>query len=466
MKLKILSLVMRVPEAEFFAMAARYLSAYDLQMEFVAGHESACDIFRKSGIKCYDIHEKARQLNNVTDICLKDVRDIQNKFKIDNVRNLYMREKLHLRRLNEDKMLKKALVYLKIMDEILEESAPDVVLQETGDFVAPISLYYAARAKNINHIFIEPAMLPKRIAFVLDGLYADIPSEILKSSSSDIELDSADRYMQNYLNNKTVRIPTKDEVFFKDMGLRKILNVNNCRKLSRKLFHKYIVRKSEEYNAIGWHCIWHLVRAVRRKLLSRFYITKLPKRPCVYFPLHVLLDFQLTTRCPEYLDQLSLVEYLSGCLPYGYSLLIKEHPASIGTHSYLRIRKILKYNKHVHIVHPRINSYDIIKNSECIITINSKVGVEAIVQQKPVITLGPTFYRGKGLTIDVDHLKCLPKAINKALGSGKLDTEEIKRFLAKVYKWSWPGELFDNSPENVEQFSKSLLAFIKESNIC
>jgi len=465
MKFKILSLVMRIPEAEFFAMAAKYLSAYDLQMEFVAGHESACDIFRKSGTKYYNIHEKVRQVNNMMDISLKDIKDIQKKFKIDNIRSLYMREKLHHRQLNEDKMLKKVLVYLKIMDEILEESEPDVVVQETGNFVAPISLYYAARAKNINHIFIEPAMFPKRSTFVLNDFYADIPSEILKSSSSEVELNFANRYMRDYLDNKAVRIPVKDEIFFKDMGFGKILTIKNFKKLSRKLFHKYIARKSEEYSAIGWHCTWHVVRVVRRKLFSGFYITQLPKKPCIYFPLHLFLDLQLTTRCPEYLDQLSLVEYISRCLPYGYSLLIKEHPASIGAYSYLRIKKILNHNSHVHIVHPRINSYDVIENSECVITVNSKVGVEAIVQQKPVITLGPTFYRGKGLTVDVNHLKCLPEAINKALGYAKLDSEEIKKNLAKVYKWSWQGELFDNSSQNIKEFSESLLGFIKENNI-
>lgn len=213
--------------------------------------------------------------------------------------------------------------------------------------------------------------------------------------------------------------------------MKKILTIKNFKKLSRKLFHKYIARKSEEYSAIGWHCTWNVVRVVQRKLFSGFYITQLPKEPCIYFPLHVLLDIQLTTRCPEYLDQLSLVEYISRCLPYGYSLLIKEHPASIGAYSYLRIKKILNHNSHVHIVHPRINSYDVIENSECVITINSKVGVEAIVQQKPVITLGPTFYRGKGLTVDLNHLKCLPEAINKALGYAKLDSEEIKKNLSK-----------------------------------
>jgi hypothetical protein len=466
MKLKILSLIMRIQEAEFLVLIAKHLETYDVQMEFVAGHESACDVFRKSGLKYYNIHEMSRQTGNITGCSSKHIKDIQNKFKIDNIRDLYMREKLHLRQLNEDKMLQKTLVYLKIMDEIVEECNPDIVVQETGDFVAPICLYYAAKARNVNHIFIEPAMFPKRIAFVLNSLYADIPPEIMKSQSSEVELNLANEYMQKYIDNKTVRIPVKDKIFFKDMSFRKIVTANNFRRLSRKLFHKYIARESEEYNAIGWHCMWHIIRVIRRKLLNRFYIAELPDKPYIYFPLHVLLDLQLTTRCPEYLDQLALVEYISRCLPYGYSLLIKEHPASIGAYSYRRIKKILDQGNHVQIVHPGMNSYDIVENSECVITINSKVGVEAIVQQKPVVTLGPAFYRDKGLTIDVNNLRCLPKAIRKALDSGKLDPKKVGEFLAKVHKWSWPGELFDNSSENIEQFSESLLGVIKKNNVC
>ena len=37
----------------------------------------------------------------------------------------------------------------------------------------------------------------------------------------------------------------------------------------------------------------------------------------------------------------------------------------------------------------------LLKNSACVVTINSKVGFEAIMQGKPVVVLGKTFYRGR-----------------------------------------------------------------------
>ncbi len=465
MKLKILSLVMRVPEADFFARVAQCLSARGWQMEFIAGHESACDVFEKHGLRYYNIHERARRAANDsdTDANVENGTEAQRRFKIGNIRDIYLREKLHFGRFDEQKMLKKTLVYLKVADQILTESNPDVVVQETGDFVAPHCLYLAARAKNIYHVFIEPGMFPNTMVFALNSYFAGIPAEISSAPRCNEELFFAAKFMQDYRKSKPTRVPTKDRVFFKDMNLRAVVGFSNFRKLARKLFHKYVAGKSEEYDAIARHCMSHLLRVFRRKRLSRFYVAELPDQPFLYFPLHVPLDLQLTTRCREYLDQLSLIEYISTCLPCGYLLLTKEHPASIGGYSFSRIKNILKRNAHVRLAHPSLNSYDIIERSRSVITINSKVGIEAIIQQKPVIVLGPAFYRGRGLTIDVGPLRDLQEAVRRALVSEKLDAEMVRDFLASVYKWSWPGELFDDAPENIEVFSDSLWRYIKAS---
>ena len=62
----------------------------------------------------------------------------------------------------------------------------------------------------------------------------------------------------------------------------------------------------------------------------------------IYFPLHVPNDIALTLRSPEFVDQLSLVDYLCRITPLGYKLAIKEHPTTIGAFSYHKIRNVLK----------------------------------------------------------------------------------------------------------------------------
>jgi hypothetical protein len=447
---------MRIPEAVFLSEMAGRLADRGCRMEFVIGHEAAGDILRGKGFKCHSIHERLKQIGEDE----FSPEDIQKEFGIYNLRSVYMREMLTFCRFDEGKMLRKSVCYLKIMAGILGEGKPDAVVQELGDFIAPLTLYYAARAANINHVAIEPALLHGRVIFTLNDLYTDVPLDVMDSSSSDEELDFAKRYLGNYHAEKSVVIPHKDRKFFKGMGLFDILNLTNIKKLARKLSHKYFLDKHEEYNAIGWYTMWHLKRTFRKKLLNRHYIKELPDEPYVYYPFHVPLDFQLTTRCPQYLDQLYIVDYISRKLPYGHLLLVKEHPASVGAYSYSRIKEISRLGN-VRIMNPAMNSYDIINRAQCVVTVNSKVGAEAIMQRRPVVTLGVSFYRGKGLTVDVDEVSQLPRAIEEASKMHPLEEEKVVEFLAKVYRWSRPGELFLSTSDNVEKYSDSLMQFLE-----
>ena len=79
-------------------------------------------------------------------------------------------------------------------------------------------------------------------------------------------------------------------------------------------------------------------------------------------------------------------------------------------------------------------------------------------QGKPVVVLGKTFYRNKGVTIDAENISDIKNAINKALGMS-IDNNKRNHFLNSAYKWSYSGELYENSPENVNNFYNSLRVF-------
>ncbi len=237
--------------------------------------------------------------------------------------------------------------------------------------------------------------------------------------------------------------------------------MENARRLKRKLFHKYVQKKREEYNEIGWVVRYSFVKYIRRFLLNSFY-----KKPdfndrYIYFPFHVPCDVQLTSRSRLFYFQEGFVEYLSRIIPYGYKLYIKEHPASVGGHSFPVLKKILKQHNNVVLIHPKTNSYDLIKNAELIISINSKVGFEAIMQGEKVVVVGDAFYKHKGVTYDVDNLNDLEKVINVALNSEAPTKEKIMNFLGKTYQWSYPCELFLMEKENIERSYESFYSYLK-----
>jgi capsule polysaccharide modification protein KpsS len=303
-------------------------------------------------------------------------------------------------------------------------------------------------------------MFRKRVVFTVNSLYADIPDYAGKEPQQNRELE---RLLDEYMTGKTVVIPKKDRHFFQDMTFSRIFSADNAQRLSRKLYHKYVLRREEEYNWIFQYARMHLVKAVRRKLLTAYYTDPVAQDRYVYYPFHVPLDVQLTARCPEFFDQESLVSTIAGNLPEGCLLYIKEHPAAIGGHDLGRLKRALQDNQNIKLIHPRHNSYDIIRNASCIITVNSKVGVEAIMQSKPVVVLGKTFYRGKGVTVDLQQMDGITDAVATAIGSDMPEPEKRLYFLNRAFQWTYPGELYENSSENVDNFYHSLSSFLTDS---
>src|SRR5690606_6201479 len=106
--------------------------------------------------------------------------------------------------------------------------------------------------------------------------------------------------------------------------------------------------------------------------------------------------------------------------------VIKEHPSFP-----LSIRKDVE-------AHPRIvfanqeNTRKLIEQSEAVITVNSTVGIEALLLQKKIITLGQAHYDVEGLVLHADSDNALVDAFER-LQHWNFDPELRQKFLAYVY---------------------------------
>jgi len=272
------------------------------------------------------------------------------------------------------------------------------VVQELGGFIANQTEYYASKNAGVKNIFIEPSMFLGRILFS-ESPYAKIKND--QSYDEKVKMYSKIEW-DKYIETSPVNIPVKDRHNFEDMGISKLLATDNWIKFKRKIYHKYITKEREEYDSVGFTVAENIKKYIRRRILSKTYEQPLSGEKYIYYPLHVPHNFQLYVRSPEFINQEALIEYLGRCLPYGYKLYVKEHSAAIGAHALWPTRYYLK-SHNTKLIHPRVNSFDLIKNADCVVTINSKVGVEALMQLKPVIVLGKAFYRGHGITHDVKN---------------------------------------------------------------
>jgi len=174
----------------------------------------------------------------------------------------------------------------------------------------------------------------------------------------------------------------------------------------------------------------HLKARQSKKALTQKAI-ELPKH-YIFVPFQVDIDSQLAFYSPwiKNMDALfGTLEKLTDYLPEGWAFVLKEHPDRVVDYSHLRAKadgeKLIFANGN--------DSVELMKNASALLTINSSMGVQGLLFDYPVITLGKSCYSFPGLaeyagnlteTIElIKQIDCLP-----------VDLEARMRFIAYVHK--------------------------------
>ena len=203
-----------------------------------------------------------------------------------------------------------------------------------------------------------------------------------------------------------------------------------------------------------------LARDLRARVrLSRargVYSPGLPDGEFLYYPLQVADDYKLIGLRPECADQEAVVGRIVEALPPGVDLVVKEHPMSIGRNPVRMLWRIASSSR-VHLVEPYTSTLELIERSAGVVTISSTVGIEALMYERPVMTLGRPFYSGYGATLDVDW----PEPVSDAmmdLRAFRPDPGLVRRFLHAAKRRCYPGApvLVDDSDENARRLATTL----------
>ena len=190
----------------------------------------------------------------------------------------------------------------------------------------------------------------------------------------------------------------------------------------------------------------------------------------IFFPLHVHNDAQTTLRAVQFFRQDYTAELISKSLPNGLKLYIKQHPHGAGLIPFKQINKIANL-PNTRLVPPDINSHDLIEKSQAVITINSDVGWEGILHQKPVVVLDKPFYSHKGITFDVDDVIDLRTYIEKAISAKKIPKDKILTVVHAVLESQYPGSFFkpgtvdfNLDKENIRKITQSAINEIESDS--
>jgi len=168
--------------------------------------------------------------------------------------------------------------------------------------------------------------------------------------------------------------------------------------------------------------------------IARF--TGIKEEDFVFVPFQVENDSQIKKYSPRIKKMQELIDYVIEYVPG--KIIFKKHPKDDPGE--------LKYPPRCKIYNCG-TTHDFITQCKYVITINSTVGVEALSYNKPVITLGKSFYGGKGLTYQVDYDSQMNNAIAWA-EKNIVAIGRIQAFMCFLFKKQWHVKDLDN-PEKV-----------------
>jgi len=444
-----------VYQTKFWLAVANKLRSRGFGVAFISFDDLSSDMIRAENYPALLL----RGLNAkcVKNSCVK----LFDKCGVKNPSLIISHERLAFNINSSDYLYVKFLYYfseVKAFLNNLKKSGDVVLFQELGGFTSVLASFHAAKAESVNNIFIEPSFFKGRQFFIKDSL---LPKKIQRYKTSKSTFNNVSTLIQKIVQTKALVIPDKDRHHY-SAAIKKITNFSNFKKLLFKIIQQKVLGRHFEFGYPLGYVKSHL-RMLLNSLRNRAYYKKFDcNLQYIYFPLHVPGDAALTLRSPEYLDQLSAVDFIARNLPLGFSLLIKEHPAQIGALDGTRLRKMIRNYDQLHLIDPSTNNFDILKNASCVISINSKSGAEALLVGRQVIVLGKAFYSDCNLVHRLENFADINTKLNEILReSEKLCEIEIINYFCDVWRHSLPGELYYLDEQNIETFATSMVDFVR-----
>jgi hypothetical protein len=182
----------------------------------------------------------------------------------------------------------------------------------------------------------------------------------------------------------------------------------------------------------------------------------LKKERYFLFPLHTVHEFQNYSHIGlKYVNVLNLIEECSACVPLGHKLYVKEHPSFFPQKS-ISFYQSIKMISNVRLIHPDEDNFELIKNSEGVITTASTMGWEAFLLGKLVFMLVNHWSEILPGVYKVSSPENLAELLQRSKVLNCPTNQEKLKAIYVLYKTSFKGALYpisyNKTDENIENF--------------
>lgn len=430
-------------ESEFYGTVARELEQRGHDTAHVTVSRASARLLRANGQRAWCIHDLIDELPEASQA--DEVSRIEATYPIPHLRDVY-RGDYATAGWSEEASQRRAVDVIRALERVFDDVVPDVVCPEVGNETIRVAAHTIGLARDVPVLFLLFTIFPNPLRVYVDTLHAPVvPAEELRELTQE-ESDEVEAFRQSFTAKaQPIRAYRRVPVEWR----------------RAKLFANHLARKQREDRDNEYLHPWGLLETnatekIRALSARPFYDHPDPKRPFVYFPLHVTDDYKIKRVIPHCVDQASIIEQVADALPAGHDLVLKEHPMSLGRNSLMLLRRLRK-RSNIRLVSPFTSTHELIKQSEAVAVISSTVGLEALLYDKPVLTLGDPYYAGYGVTLDLTSFVEIREKVPELLRF-QPDPERIRRFLHAAMRSCYPGKpvLVDRSDENALTIADTL----------
>jgi hypothetical protein len=320
-------------------------------------------------------------------------------------------------------------------------------------------LYLCAKAEGIKYINLNPTKILNYVTFS-EEIYREFPhvektyKEYLSKDEKDDFLEEARRYLEK-------KDGKYEGVVISSPGFPYMKWGADILKWPLVTTGYYLKRAYLDNQVRGYHWRYffnNIYNPLKDKAVQRFlpYFApeKLNQVKFAYYPLHVEPEIALSLFGREYLNQIELVRNIAKSIPVTWKLVVKDHPAGVGRRNIRYYKKLLEI-PNVVLVNHYVNSKAVIENAKIVFTVSGFSGFEAILEKKPVITFGRTFYNimPDCMVSHVQSLQDLPHTVSELLENYRYSEKDVVCLIAAIIKNSIPLNLYEKVLKKKERIT-------------
>jgi hypothetical protein len=431
-------------ESDFYGRVGAELARRGHEVAHITVSRASARELREKGFDAFCLPDLVAALDEPTDL-VAEQRRIEHDYQLPSIREIY-RTDWPCDGKSEEWSIRRTVGQVRALELAFDSLRPDVLVPEVGNETIRVASHLIALRRRIPVLFLLYTIFPNPLRLYVDTLHAPIVADDEVRELTPAERGELETFRRSFIEQaKPIRQHRRVPI--------------ESRRV--RLFAGHVARKRREDRDNEYLRPWRLLaqnahEVVRAQASRALYNGLDAERPFVYFPLHVTDDYKIKKIIPHCIDQASIVEQVADALPPGYDLVLKEHPMSVGRNPLSLLRR-LKRRANVRLVSPHVSSHDLMRKAAGVAVISSTVGLEALLSEKPVLTLGQPFYAGYGITIDVDSFRELRDQVPASLRY-RPDPDRIARFLHAAMRACYRGApvLVDRSDENAIAIAGSI----------